>query len=124
MKIRRVANKTKIMNKRRAKRVDCYVPVEGKEGSAFSAVQTIDFSKTGIGFVSDSKIPIDQEIAMEIVLSETDEPVIVIGKVKWVTPIKSSKKYRIGLEFDELRRGSKSRLDQYFKSKRSAKSWL
>ena len=101
--------------KRRAKRVECLVPVEGKEGSPLSLSQTIDISEGGICIISSQKIPLNKQIAIELNLLETEEPVIVIGKVKWVKKLKDSPRFRIGFSFEDIRNGSKSRLKKYFK---------
>ncbi len=101
-------------NKRKSQRQTCLVPVDGKQGSPFDKTQTIDISKGGIGFISPTKISLNKEIAMEIELSPEGETVIVVGKVRWVHPIADSDKYRIGLSFEDVLSGSKSRLNQYF----------
>ena len=102
-------------NKRRNERFNCIVPVESKEGSIFDKTKTIDISKGGLGFISQNVIPLNQEVAIEIDLTEDGEPVFVIGKVQWVRPIANSEKFRIGVSFDKILKGSKSRLDKYFK---------
>jgi len=104
-------------NKRKNKRFDCLVPVDGKKDSTFDGIQTVDYSKGGIGFVSKKEIPVNQEIALEIDLDELGEPAFVIGRVQWVKPISGSECYRIGMEFKEVLRGSKSRLNQHFVGK-------
>ncbi|VAW12894.1 hypothetical protein MNBD_BACTEROID05-1264 [hydrothermal vent metagenome] len=107
------------MKKRKVKRIECLVPVEGKEGGLFDQTRVVDFSKGGVGFVSDHEIPVNQEIAIEFDLKEDEEPAFVIGKVRWVTPILGSDKFRIGLIFDDVLRGSKTRLDKYFKKEKN-----
>ena len=102
------------MNKRRNKRLTCAVPVEGKEGGVFDHSQTIDFSKGGIGLVSQKKLSVNKEIMLELDLRENEDPVFVRGKVQWVRPIDESSLYRIGLSFKEVLQGSKTRLNQYF----------
>ena len=101
-------------NKRRTARVSCLVPVDGQEGGTFDNLRTIDISKTGIGFVSQKKIPLNKKIAIELDLNE-EESVFVIGRVKWVHPIARTQHYRIGLSFTDIKNGNKSRLNEYFK---------
>ena len=102
-------------NKRRAPRIDCTVPVDSKQGSIFDHLQTIDFSRGGIGFVSHQRIPINKKIAIELDLFDENEPVVVIGRVRWVKTIGKSDNYRIGLAFEEIISGSQSRINRYFK---------
>ena len=105
-------------DQRKNERLNCVVPVEGKEGGLFDNTKTVDFSKGGLGFLSKNEIPLNKEIAIEINLGETDDPVFVIGKVMWVRPAENeASQFRIGLSFDEVLRGSKSRLQEYFKTK-------
>ena len=101
------------MNRRKNKRVTCLVPVEGKKGGIFDHTQTVDISKTGMGFISDHKIPLNKKIAIELDLN-TENPVLVIGKVKWVRPFNQSETFRVGLHFEDILNGSHSRLNQHF----------
>lgn len=102
-------------NKRRAPRQDCLVPVDGKQGSVFSGIQTVDFSKGGLGLISSKKIPVNKEIAVELDLNADEEPVLAIGRVQWVRKVRGEDFYRLGMIFKDVLRGSKSRLEQYFK---------
>ncbi len=102
-------------NHRKNERYACLVPIDGKDGSIFDQTQTVDFSKQGLGFVSRHRIPVNREIPIEIELTVDGKPVFVIGQVQWVHRILKSKNYRIGISFKDIMRGSKSRLNQYFK---------
>src|SRR5580704_11938692 len=104
-------------NQRSEVRHNCFVPVEGKEGSEFDQTKTLDISRHGIGLISSQQIGINQKIALEIVLKPNTEPVMVIGVVKWVRKIGASAKYRVGLVFSEIISGSSTRMDKYFTSK-------
>lgn len=103
------------MNKRRSERKSCLVPVDGREGSVFASAQTFDFSKGGMGFISQRRIPLNKEIAIELDLSQNDDPLIVRGVVRWVRLIKNSTHYRVGLAFQDIIQGSKTRLSTYFR---------
>ena len=105
-------------NQRSESRYNCYVPVEGKEGSEFDQTKTLDISKHGIGFLSAHPVGINQKIALEIVLKPNTEPVMVIGVVKWVRKLGDSEQYRVGMVFSEVLSGSPTRLDKYLTSKR------
>jgi len=102
-------------NHRKNKRVTCHVPVDGKEGGVFDQTEAVDFSKGGLGFISHRRIPVNKEIPIEIELAVEGSPVFVIGRVQWVRRIPDSSNYRIGVSFKDVLRGSKSRLNQYFK---------
>jgi len=105
----------KISEHRKNRRRICFVPVEGKEGSVFDHTQAVDFSKGGLGFVSEHRIPVNKEIPIELELTAEGNPIFVIGKVQWVRRILDSKNYRVGVSFTDILRGSKSRLNQYFR---------
>ena len=102
-------------NKRGEARHGCFVPVEGKEGSAFDDTQTVDISRHGIGFVSPHPHEINEKVAIEIQLKPDTEPVLVVGVVKWVRKISDSDQYRIGLNFEEILSGSQTRLNKHFR---------
>ena len=104
---------------RKAKRYNCTVPVDGKEGSVFEHTRTVDISRNGIGFVSDTALPLNQKIAVEIALSADGEPVVVMGVVKWVRKLTDSDQYRIGMTFAEVLSGSQTRLNQFLRMDKS-----
>jgi len=105
-------------NQRKNERHACLVPVDGKDGSVFDQTLTVDFSKKGLGFVSSHRIPVNKEIPIEIELMEYGRSAFVLGRVQWVHRIFNSKSYRIGVSFKDVLRGSKSRIDQYFKEQK------
>jgi c-di-GMP-binding flagellar brake protein YcgR len=102
-------------NQRKSQRLDCLVPVEGRLGKSVGGCKTIDFSRGGIGFISRSELPLNEEITMEIDLAPDAEPVLVVGKVKWVDELHPSGNYRIGVSFDRFTEGSQEPLEAYFK---------
>ena len=104
-------------NKRAEARHDCFVPVEGKEGSPFDNTQTIDISRNGIGFVSSFPHELNEKVAIELQLKPNTDPVLVVGVVKWVRKLSDSDGYRIGLTFAEVLSGSMTRLNKYFPGK-------
>src|SRR6266850_1332123 len=101
-------------NKRKSERFHCFVPIEGKAGSIFESSHSIDISKGGIGFIARQEVPLNKKIAIEIALAPDGESLLVIGKVTWVRQL--SDKYRIGIRFSDVRDGSRSRLDRYFRT--------
>jgi len=106
-------------NQRKSNRYACLVPIDGKDGSVFDQTQTVDFSKKGLGFVSRHRIPVSKEIPIEIELTVDGNSVFVVGRIQWVHRILNSKNYRIGISFKDVMKGSKSRLNQYFKKYRT-----
>jgi c-di-GMP-binding flagellar brake protein YcgR len=106
------------VNQRSEARHNCIVPVEGKVGSEFDRTKTLDISRHGIGLLSSQPVAINQKIALEIVLKQNTQPVMVIGVVKWVRKIGVSDQYRFGMIFSEMIAGSSTRLDKYLSSKR------
>jgi len=100
--------------KRKEKRSECFVPVEGQGGSAFGRIKSVDFSRGGIGLISQRLIPLNKEITVELDLDEQGDPVFAVGVVKWVTKIAGSNNFRVGLSFKEVLSGSKSRLNTFF----------
>ena len=102
-------------DKRSEVRQGCYVPVESKEGSAFDDTQTVDISSHGIGFVSSHPHEINEKVAIEIQLKPDTDPVLVLGVVKWVRKLSDSDQYRVGLNFEEVLSGAKTRLRNHFR---------
>ncbi len=98
-------------NKRKSKRFDCYVPVDGKEGAGFTYTKTVDISRDGIGFVSHYPAKLNEKVAIELVLKPDTEPVLVVGEVKWVNRIAKSDQYRVGLTFADIIDGKRADID-------------
>jgi c-di-GMP-binding flagellar brake protein YcgR len=105
-------------NQRKNNRLNCLVPVEGKSGTAFDHIKTVDFSKGGLGFVSEAKIPLGKKIAIEIQLGIQEEPIHAIGEVRWVRKIQGTDMYRLGMYFKSVLPGGKNRLNEFFTSKK------
>lgn len=105
----------KQFNKRKYFRSGCQVPVEGKSGDVFDRLQTVDFSKRGLGLLSVSEVPVGKIMAIELNLNEYEDPVLVVGKITWCRFDAGDDKFRVGVEFIDVLRGSKGHLDQYFK---------
>jgi len=100
-------------DKRKYKRYICLVPVEGKEGSSFDTSQTVDISRDGIGFISSRAIPLNEKIVVEIALTPANEPILVLGEIKWVRKLSDVDNYRIGMTFLEVLSGSRLQLSKY-----------
>ncbi len=103
--------------KRRRKntRQVCLVPVDGKAGTGFGNMKTVDISQGGVGLISNKSINLDEKIAVELELMPGHEPVLMMGQVKWVDRIPESENYRLGLRFtNTLLKGSRSRLTKSF----------
>ncbi len=105
----------KAQERRRAHRKRCIVPVDAKQDSVFGKSQTIDFSKTGMGFFSSVSIPLQTKVAIEIELDPQGESVVVVGRVKWVRPLTDSEAYRYGVQFEQLPTAVRSRLSKYLR---------
>ena len=103
-----------MINQRKNERFHCLVPVEGKQGGLFDRTQTVNISKGGLGFISERKIPLHKQIAIELDLKEEGDPVLVLGKVRWVRSITQTSLYRIGLSFENFFQGSQLQLKQHF----------
>ncbi len=105
------------INQRKNVRQECIVSVDGKKGTEFDEVRTMDIGRGGIGFLSKKEISLNRKIAIELDLTSDGEPVLVLGQVKWVKKVEGTGNYRVGLKFTEtLETSSKSRLREYFPS--------
>ncbi len=97
------------------KRQVCLVPVEGKTGTKFGNMKTVDISRGGVGIISQRVVAVNERIAVELELMPDQEPALVMGQVQWVDQIAESGNYRIGLKFTStLLAGSRNRLKNYF----------
>ena len=100
--------------KRRSARFDCAVPVEGKSGGVFADSLTVDISGGGAGFLSSKAIPVNTEMAIEIALTPESDPLLTVGRVKWVQQLSNPQCYRVGMVFEESEKVLKSSLNKYF----------
>ena len=103
------------MEKRIDARYECQVPLMDERKATLVHSQTIDISKSGVGFVSARFIPINTKMMIEISLVRDGEPVLVQGKVKWVEKAAESSTYRIGMTFPDISDKAQSRIEGYFK---------
>jgi hypothetical protein len=90
------------IKERRNCRHDCLVPIEAKTKSAFGNAQTIDISQGGLGLILKQAIPVGQTIAVELDLAPEQDPVLVVGEVRWVRKLFGSTQYRAGILFKKI----------------------
>ncbi len=106
------------IEQRKTTRRSCLVPVDGKQGTELSEIFSVDISRTGLGFMSKKRLPVNKRIAVEVELGPDQASVIMLGEIKWVRPAGSIENYRVGMKFIKvLASGSRSRLTQYFGDK-------
>lgn len=104
-----------MQNKRKNSRYPCAVPVDGKQGGPFECSKTVDFSQGGLGLISNHRISLNKEIAIQLDLSEEGQSALVVGKVRWVSQIAETNYFRIGLVFKEMLRGSRAHMENYLR---------
>ena len=100
-------------NKRKGTRSICKVPVLCKKDTIFDNSQTVDISDSGIGFFSQRFIPVDTNMVLEIALAPKAEPLLTVGRVKWIQKVGYLDRYRVGMEFTDIPETSKGRLSKY-----------
>ncbi len=107
---------------RRFRRINYKVDIEillTKDKTELS--RTIDISKGGICFMSETPLNKDSQIDIKLKLSTKKTPLYIKGRVAWikseeVTQKDSSNKYRVGLEFTNLKNKDKKIISQFLKS--------
>lgn len=104
---------TKQANQRKQKRHFCAVPVDAQENSAFADTLTTDISQGGLGMVSSKKVKPHQKIAVQLELTPEGDPVLAVGRVKWVRVETENGSYRFGLHLEKLINGTKAQLKKY-----------
>lgn len=99
---------------RSVKREQCLVPVDGKKGSFYEGIRSVDIGRGGIGLISAKSIPIDEKIVVQLELSPEDDPILVLGQVKWVSKVRNAEYFRVGMSFcEDVCSGSRSRLKKF-----------
>ncbi len=69
-----------------------------KIDSIDTEIEVFDISKAGIGFMSESKLPVNYYFNATIEFENTDEIILAVVKILYITPIGDSG-YRYGCEF-------------------------
>ena len=106
-----------MQNKRKNPRHICTVPVDGQQGGPFESSKTIDFSQGGLGLISNHRISLNKEIAIQLDLSEEGQSALVVGKIQWVNPIAQTNNFRIGVVFKDMLQGSRTNVKDYLRDK-------
>ena len=104
-----------MQNKRKNPRHICTVPVDGQQGGPFESSKTIDFSQGGLGLISNHRISLNKEIAIQLDLSEEGQSALVVGKIQWVNPIAQTDNFRIGVVFKDMLQGSRTNVKDYLR---------
>jgi len=92
------------------------VPVLCKKGTMFDNSQTVDITRNGIGFFSQRFVPVDTNMILEISLSPKTNPLLAVGRVKWIQKVGYMDRYRVGMEFTDISENAKGRLSEYLES--------
>lgn len=103
-------------NNRQFARLDCRVPILCKRGTLLENSLTRDISKGGIGLLVQKFVPKDTNLIMELSLSPKSEPLLAVGKVKWVRKLGYGDRYRLGMQFTDISQSAQNRLSEYLKS--------
>ncbi len=103
------------MNKRIDSRFDCCVPLMDEKKEALLSSQTIDISKSGVGFVSARFIPMNTKMTVELSLQRDSMPFLVQGKVKWVEKMPNSSNFRIGMSFPDIPQEAQAQIEDSLK---------
>ncbi len=69
-----------------------------KIDSIDTEIEVFDISKAGIGFMSETKLPTDYYFNATLEFENSDEIILSVVKILYVTPIETSG-YRYGCEF-------------------------
>lgn len=101
----------KTVNNRHGKRTGCCVPVDGKPGSEFEDLCTVDISPGGLGLVSGKRVFVDDKITVALQLDAQKDPVLTVGQVKWVKKLPGLRGYRVGMQLLDERETLKSMED-------------
>ncbi len=88
-----------------------------KIDSIDTEIEVFDISKAGIGFMSDAKLPVDYYFNATLEFETTDEIILSVVKILYVTPIGNSG-YRYGCEFVGLPSMYHHIFDEYAQSKK------
>ncbi len=86
-----------------------------KIDSLDTEIEVFDISKAGIGFMSESKLPVGYYFNATLKFENTDEIILSVVKILYVTPIGESG-YRYGCEFVGLPSMYDHIFDEYAKT--------
>ncbi len=67
--------------------------------------------------ISNRRLSVNKEIAIQLDLSEDGHSALVVGKVQWVSPIGETNSFRVGVAFKDILQGARSNLRSYLRSK-------
>ncbi|MFA5090855.1 MAG: ATP-binding protein [Candidatus Omnitrophota bacterium] len=108
------------LNKRGAKRVSYRVEIGVLSASDEAAsAHTVDISHGGICFVCNKLLEANKQVTIDLRLPNRKVPLAIKGRVAWVSPIEEAKgevhKYKVGVEFIDLKRKERNVFKESFK---------
>jgi Tfp pilus assembly protein PilZ len=81
----------------------------GRAEAKVYAAETVNLSVSGLCLLAPEPLPRDTELALEICLEGTQEPVVAVGRVVWCAPEK--KAHKVGVAFAWLRDEDRAALE-------------
>ena len=103
---------------RKHSRAGCRVPVLCKRGTLLENSLTKDISQSGIGLLVQKFVPKDTNLILELSLSPKTEPILAVGKVRWIRKVGYGDRYRLGMQFTDISQNSKGKLSEYLKDEK------
>ncbi len=101
--------------RRQAKRVRVYLPMQIHAPGAGHPVETLtkDISGAGLRCVSPSVTPVSTEVGLDVVFSSGAEQLSARGKTVWFRTIPDSEQFDLGIAFVGLSDHDRRRLSVY-----------
>jgi c-di-GMP-binding flagellar brake protein YcgR len=104
--------------KRKYMRFNVLMDAICRTGGALKKLKISDFSKEGVGVLSNEAFEEGENVEMELMIPGDNVPVILQGEVAWAkSPFEESVKYKSGVKFKNMTNGDKSRILEYIYQK-------
>ena len=104
--------------KRRSERTPLVVRVDYTTVDAFFSEFTANINEGGLFIETESPPPTGTAVLLKFKLPGEEEPIRVHGRVVWITPQGGAESPGMGIEFENLDRVARARIDQVVRNLR------
>ena len=101
--------------RRKTPRIRVYLPLRMSQGEMSQVIETLtkDLGSAGLRCLSQNACPVSTQMRLELILSASQEPLSVRGRVVWFRTIPQSDQFDLGIAFLEMPAQDERRLSGY-----------
>ncbi|MFH1665084.1 MAG: PilZ domain-containing protein [Candidatus Omnitrophota bacterium] len=98
---------------RKYMRFNVFMEAIGRTGDALKRFKVSNFSKEGVGILSDESLNEGEDVEVEMMIPGDNIPVVFEGRIAWTSDRDGDEPYKGGIRFKKICSDDKTRILEY-----------